>query len=256
MGIFQKLRGTTSDLFALGANKDELIYVDRSGNDLRFTDKTNTTPVTLSTLVAKITGPASSTLNAIARFADTAGNLIANSSATIDNNGYIDNSQGKYNGTRYYNAGTTDPATPTPADGDRYYNTTLKMWMVYDSSRTKWLSADSVSFTFGRSGSTAAGSYVEGHGNVLFTSTRGYTTLYKATIVGFGVTRDNTASATYQITEAGTTVVSVGPTTALKDKSNTLNTDVGDNSVLGIRNAAGGGTVSNVTGWVRLQWRA
>ena len=32
-----------------------------------------------------------------------------------------------------------DPAGPS-SDGDLYYNTGLKEWMGYDSSRSKWLS--------------------------------------------------------------------------------------------------------------------
>jgi hypothetical protein len=51
MSVFQKVRGTTASLFALGAAIDQLIFMDRSGNDLRLADKKNTVPATLTDLI-------------------------------------------------------------------------------------------------------------------------------------------------------------------------------------------------------------
>jgi hypothetical protein len=42
-------------------------------------------------------------------------------------------------GVRYYGVSTTDPTTPTPQDGDQYYNSVLDMNMYYDGGRAKWL---------------------------------------------------------------------------------------------------------------------
>ena len=60
MSVFQKVRGTTSSLFALGAAIDQLIFMDRSGNDLRLADKRVTVPATLTDLLGLLeTEPAS-----------------------------------------------------------------------------------------------------------------------------------------------------------------------------------------------------
>ena len=60
MSVFQKVRGTTASLFALGAAIDQLIFMDRSGNDLRLADKKNTVPATLTDLLGLLeTEPAS-----------------------------------------------------------------------------------------------------------------------------------------------------------------------------------------------------
>lgn len=60
MPVFKKLSGTTADSFALGANKDEDVFMDRSGQDARFADKKNTVPATLTDLLGLLeTEPAS-----------------------------------------------------------------------------------------------------------------------------------------------------------------------------------------------------
>jgi hypothetical protein len=51
-----------------------------------------------------------------------------------------------------YASSATDPTTPAPVDGDRYYNTNLEMWMFYSGSRSKWLSIETATFQFGRNG--------------------------------------------------------------------------------------------------------
>lgn len=61
-----------------GSNRDENVYIDRDGNDLRFRDQNNTTPITLSTLAASgdVVGPSSAADRSVAVFDGTTGKLI------------------------------------------------------------------------------------------------------------------------------------------------------------------------------------
>ncbi len=69
-----------------------------------------------------VNGPASSTDKGIVTFNGTGGKDIQDI------------------GLRNYGALATDPSSPSPADGDQYYNTNLKSQMSYDGSRSKFLS--------------------------------------------------------------------------------------------------------------------
>ena len=42
-------------------------------------------------------------------------------------------------GVRNYGTTTSDPSSPTPQDGDIYYNTNNKVWKYYDSGRSSWV---------------------------------------------------------------------------------------------------------------------
>jgi hypothetical protein len=201
-----------------------------------------------------VTGPASATDNAIARYDGTTGKIIQNSAATVDDNGFIDNNEGKFNGIRYYNSSATDPVTPTPADGDRYYNTTLKMWMVYDGSRSKFLSEESMDLDFGRNGATAPGSYYRGADSAVMGAARGIHAFYNGTVVGLSYTRSDSDSADFEVTASGTTVASLN-STSTSGRSNSLNGNFAAGDVLAARNGSGGNATSDVFGKVRLKWR-
>jgi hypothetical protein len=171
-------------------------------------------------------------------------------SESTTNNGVV------INGTRHYPDSAADPAVgPAAADGDRYYNTTLDMEMRYDGTRAKWLSVESTTFTFGRNGNLAAGSYYRGTDGLAFSSTDGYPAYFDGTIVAFGYTRGDTDAATFQVTEGGTTRSSI-PSAAATAVTTTLNDDFSSGGILGVRNAAGGNTTTDVLGWVRVRWRA
>lgn len=200
-----------------------------------------------------VSGPASSTDNAIARFNGTTGKVIQNSSATVDDNGNIDNSEGTYNGVRHYGNSATDPATPAPAEGDRYYNTSLEMEMRYDGSRSKWLSVESSTFQSSDAFSLSSGGYHQ-NGNVRFTATRGLTAHHNGTVVSLGYTRSDSDSATFAVTADGTTIASLA-STATSGQSTTLDGDFDQGDVLGTRND-GPNAISNSQVWVRVRWRA
>jgi hypothetical protein len=169
--------------------------------------------------------------------------------------GDLSNSEGKVNGVRHYGNSSTDPSSPTPADGDVYYNTVLRMEMRYDGSRSKWLSVESQVFEFGRSGNTAANAYYRGTDAEPYSASSGRTAEWNGTVVGLGYTRSDSDSATFQVTSGGTTIASLA-SAATSGRSNSLNGDFSQDAILGVRNAPGGNTTSGVLGWVRIKWRA
>lgn len=200
-----------------------------------------------------VVGPGSATNNAAVRFDTASGKLIQDSLVDIDDSGNIDNAEGMFNGVRYYESTATDPVSPVPADGDRYWNTSLEMEMRYDGSRSKWLSVAMASFCFSRD-STSAGSYFR-TGETTMTSTRGYNMPYNGTIVAMGLTRGSTTTATIEATAAGVQIATLVMGTATKAKSNTLNADIAADAVLGARNLSGGNQVDTAIGYIAVRWR-
>ncbi len=127
--------------------------------------------------------------------------------------------------------------------------------MRYDGARAKWLSVESTTFQFGRSANTAAGSYYQNAGGTAYNGAEGLVAFFNGTVIGLAYTRTDTDSATFGVTDDGTTIASLA-STALAGKDITLNADFAVDSVLGVRNETGGNTVSNGQGWVRVKWRA
>jgi hypothetical protein len=153
-----------------------------------------------------------------------------------------------------YPAGTSNPSSPTPSDGDIYYNTSLHMWMFYDGSRSKWLSQEIDSFKFGKGGNLPAGAYFRGIDNLTFSSTIGFVAPRNGTIVALTYSRDDTDSATFEVVKGGSSLSTVA-STAVKGKDITLNNDFAVDDVLAVRNQSGGNTMSNASGWVQVRWR-
>lgn len=157
------------------------------------------------------------------------------------------------NGPKHYASSATDPTSPTPADGDRYYNTTLDMEMRYDATRAKWLSVETATFHGSDAGALTNGTYQQ-IGNMRMTSVRGWEAIFDGTIVALGWTRNDSDASSWDVTLNGTTAVSVA-TAAQGGRDVTLNTDVTQGQVVGIRNG-GPNTMSNTSVWLRVKWRA
>ena len=157
--------------------------------------------------------------------------------------------------SRLYDPSATDPATPTPSDGDLYYNTSIKHLMYYDGLRSKWLSVATETFQFGRNGNTAPGSYYRLLDRQAMTSTRGVTAQFNGTVTDLSYTRDDTDTATFQINDDGANLATL-ISSATSGYSNTLNANFAQGSVLSVLNASGGNTTSYVQGKVTLRWRA
>jgi hypothetical protein len=201
---------------------------------------------------ATINGPTSSVNNAVAVFDGTTGRLLKTTTAFVDGSGNINNLEGKINGIRSYNKVAIDPTAPTPADGDRYYNTALHMEMRYDGLRGKWLSVESSIIQFGASGDTLVGGYFKGVDGLL-SATKGYPAFYAGTVVELAITRSDTDTTTLEVVADGLAIaemISNSTVTRLQ-----LNADFAAGQILGVRNKATGNTVSDVDGWLKVKWK-
>jgi len=160
-------------------------------------------------------------------------------------------------GIRYYGLSATDPTTPTPADGDQYYNIILDKKMYYDVGRAKWLSFEQLPIFFGRNGLVTNGSYYRSTDGLAFSSTSGFYTPWAATIVGMTYTRDDTDQATFVVTAGGVDTTATLSSAAVSGATTSLNVNINTNVVLGVRNyqAVGGNTTNNVNGVFFVRWR-
>ena len=158
-------------------------------------------------------------------------------------------------GLRYHGASATDPVTPTPVDGDEYYNTVIDKKMYYDGGRAKWLSIETVTMYFGRAGVTTANTYYRAIDGLAYSSTDGFYLPWDVTITGLGYTRGDTDAATFEVTSGGTGTAATLASGAVSGATTALNVDVASTNVLGVRNQTGGNTTTDVTGWVFLKWR-
>jgi hypothetical protein len=156
----------------------------------------------------------------------------------------------------HYGKSATNPTARAGGfqDGDLYYNTALHMQMAYDSSRAKWLSVQSETFSFGRNGNTLAAGYYQGTGSISMSSTIGYTAENNGCIVAMGYTRSDVDAATFDIVEGGTSRATLA-SSAVSGSSATLNGNFSSGGVLAVQNQSGGNTTSNVLGWVKVKWR-
>jgi len=157
-----------------------------------------------------------------------------------------------FDGPQDFGTLLTDPVGAS--DGDKYYNTTIDMAMQYDEARGKWLSIDSNAFHFSRISNTAVGSYYM-IGSVTMTANIGYIMPHNGTIIAIMYTRSDVDAATFEIEEDGvsrSTLISA----ATSGNDSTKNNDFSANSILSVKNQAGGNTTSNVSGWFKVKWRA
>ena len=157
----------------------------------------------------------------------------------------------EWSGRRMYSNSATDPVSPTPADGDKYYNTALREEMNYDAGRSKWLSVASFAFSFGSDTTTAAGVYYKLDGKTM-TSIQG-TFVRKCTIVYLGFTQLTAIANNLEILENGS-VIYDWAMSAVKTNFNSPNVDVGA-LVLTARNKSTSGTTvdAHITGWFKLR---
>ena len=159
-------------------------------------------------------------------------------------------------GQRNYGAQGSDPSSPTPVNGDIYYNTVLSQMMCYDGSRSKWLSIETSTIYFGRNGGTLAGVYYRGIDGMAFSSLWGFIAPYNGTVIGIGYTRSGTNAATFEVTADGVATGAELASSSSSGKSIVLNSNFSADAILGIRNKAASDTTYEVQGWVRIKWRA
>lgn len=161
-------------------------------------------------------------------------------------------------GVTYYGAGAGLPTATGSGfqDGDKFYDTNLDMEVRYDGTRAKWLSVETMYLHYGREGNQAPGAYYRaaGDGQVM-SSTNGWTMPYDGTVVGLGYTRDDADAATFDVVEGGTSRTTLA-SAAASGKSNALDGNFSADGILAVTNQAGGNTMTDVIGWVKVKFRS
>lgn len=184
-----------------------------------------------------VTGPASSVDHGVVTFDGTTGKVIQDT------------------GLRHYGASATDPTSPTPAAGDRYFNTALGMEMTYDAGRSKWLSSESWYIIFVYNG-RANNRYMK-YGNLSLAATRGICATRNVTVTELSfVRRSNNAQPTYTVYDSGSATAA-----ALQAASNTtndqadltVNVDIAAGAILGA--FVSGGEARDTTFTVKMRYR-
>lgn len=161
-------------------------------------------------------------------------------------------------GVRNFGRSAADPVAPAGGfiGGDRYYNTTLNLWLVYDATRLKFLSIETVAFKAGASGNVASGNYYQDVFGSVMSATAGFNAPFNGTIIRMSYTRSDTDAATFELMDDGATMAAgTLASAATKGKKTDFNCDFAADSVLAVRNQAGGNTTSAVNATIWLKWR-
>lgn len=153
-----------------------------------------------------VTGPGSAMDKEIVVFNGTGGDTIAGA------------------GIRHYGTSATDPSSPTPQAGDKYFNTVLNQEMFYDGSRSKWLSVAMFFEGSGLNGTTNAGVFYRRFNGMTLSATAG-PYVPKGTIVSIGFGTTNAVAHTYEILVGGVVVAELASGGAAEAYSNTINAD-------------------------------
>jgi len=156
-------------------------------------------------------------------------------------------------GVRIYAVSATDPSSPTPVNGDLYYNSAIDEWMYYDGSRAKWLSVATYTYSGGAKDDTAAGSYYRAIGELAYGTNIG-DSVPKGTVTGLAWSRTDADAATMEVVIDTTSVSTLASSAAGKTASWTKNDDFSE-GLLKFRNQAGGNTTSNVIAVVLVKRR-
>lgn len=156
--------------------------------------------------------------------------------------------------SRRYPDSAVDPSSNLAKDGDHYYNTTLGMEMQYDETRGKWLSVHGEPIHAGRDGSVAAGAYFNTTDGLTMSSTRGHTAKFNGTVISMSYTRDNTDSATFEVTADGSTIAELVTSTA-SGYTNGLDGDFSQGDIVALRNKTGSNSMSYISVTFEVRWR-
>jgi len=183
-----------------------------------------------------ISGPGSSVDRGVVVWDGTAGDTLADS------------------GLRNYGAQSSSPSSPTPAGGDTYYDTTIGMLMIYDDTRSKWLSVETCVIIFGEKGDKED-QYLDMMGSLALSDDRGYGIPFDGTVIGVGYTRDDSSdSPDFEVRNNGAEIATLNsPSNTTYGSSLTLDENISEGDKLGLYVANDKAKKAQV--WVRVKWR-
>ena len=160
---------------------------------------------------------------------------------------------GDVTGVRHYGASATDPVSPSPQAGDKYYNTAINHEMCYDGSRSKWLSVATLIDGGGRNGTTAAGVYYKRWNGMAMAATVG-PHVAKGTIVRIGYGTSVAVTHTYEVLLNGSVIASLASGGAASAYDDTVNADF-DAGIMSSRSASGSATTTNLQSTIYYKLR-
>jgi hypothetical protein len=169
--------------------------------------------------------------------------LGAASDAVSFNNQDLTN-VGDINGIHYFPVSATDPTSPTPVDGDRYYNSVLHEFMTYDGARSKFLSTAQVTLQSGATGNTIVGSYFRGADGLAYGTNIGHP-VPKGTLVGFLFSMTTAVSAVIEVLIDTTVIASLSVSAAGVTVALALNADFSQGLMKFRNKLTGSNTVVN-----------
>jgi hypothetical protein len=138
-----------------------------------------------------------------------------------------------------------DPSSPAPANGDRYFNTVIHEDMVYDGTRTKWLSVAVVTLLSGSDEDTAAGSYYRGMDGMAYGTNRGHS-VPKGTLVGIAICKTDSNTTPLEVLVGVTVIATLTVTAAGLTADWAVNADFNEGQMKFRNKLSGGATSTDV----------
>jgi len=187
----------------------------------------------------------------------TVGNLTGATGVTINSG----TEQVEINAITHYGVSAGNPTATSSGfqAGDKYYDSNLNMEMRYDSSRSKWLSLESVIFQFGRNGNVNQNQYYRAINGRILSATIGFHAENNGTLVALGYTRTDSDVAVFDVVSGGVSFVTLDSSAATgtnsSGRSTTLNADFTAGGILAVKNQAGSNTTTNVQAWFKIKFR-
>jgi len=159
-----------------------------------------------------------------------------------------------FGGSRNFGPREDNPTSPSPVNGDIYFNTIMGEWIFYDASRGEWLTIDSQILDFGRGQTLGSGNYYRSSADTIsYSATSGHVAAWDGVIVGLGYTRDDADQADFGVTANGVTVAAV-TSTATNGSTMALDGDFSAGDIIGVRNDGPNATTS-AYGWVVIRFK-
>jgi len=207
----------------LGAAIDATKIHDGSVNNTEFAYLNGVSSDIQTQLNSKAEGPVSSIDQGLVRFNGTTGTILEGV------------------GVRHYGKSATNPSSPTPADGDIYYNTVINELMFYDGSRSKWLSVAIYSEGSGDNGNNN-GLYLKRYNGQRLSATLGVK-VQKGTTIFMSFTNANSGNFTVASRLNGTIFSTITSVAASEVFDATLNDDF---AIGTLSFSCSGGTMTDV----------
>lgn len=159
--------------------------------------------------------------------------------------------------------GSADPTVNDDVDrgyevGHKWTNSTSgREWVCIDNSdgAAIWQSVETVTFSFGRNGALAAGSYYRGPDGKTMSATLGYHAQYDGILTAFGYRRSDSDAVTFAVMADGASIYTL-PSSATSGADNSISVAFSQGEVLSVMNQSGGNTTTDVFGWFSAKWRA